>query len=55
LRDHTDIEGPIICEKIAVLARNRYIFLPMETLLKEEDLPFWYHLEHGAHDERPGI
>jgi DNA helicase-2/ATP-dependent DNA helicase PcrA len=48
LKTHGDIEGEITCEKIAVLARNKYIFNPIETQLKETDLPFYYKMTPGA-------
>ena len=48
LKTHGDIEGEITCEKIAVLAKNKYIFNPIETQLKETDLPFYYKMTPGA-------
>ncbi len=48
LKKHDDIEGEITCEKIAVLARNKYIFNPIETQLKEANLPFYYKMTPGA-------
>ena len=48
LKTHGDIEGEITCEKIAVLARNKYIFNPIETQLKEANLPFYYKMTPGA-------
>ena len=48
LKKHNDIEGPITYEKIAVLARNRYILLPLETQLKDENLPFYYKMTLGG-------
>ena len=48
LKTHDDIEGEIICEKIAVLARNKYIFNPIETQLEEANLPFYYKMTPGA-------
>jgi len=48
LKTHGDIEGEITCEKIAVLARNKYIFNPIEIQLKETDLPFYYKMTPGA-------
>lgn len=47
-KTHGDIEGEITCEKIAVLARNKYIFNPIETQLKEVNLPFYYKMAPGA-------
>ena len=48
LKKHKDIEGEIACEKIAVLARNKYIFKQLETQLKENGLPFYYKMTPGA-------
>ncbi len=48
LKTHSDIEGEITCEKIAVLARNKYIFNPIETQLKETDLLFYYKMTPGV-------
>ena len=48
LKSHDDIEGEITYEKIAVLARNKYIFTPIETKFKEANLPFYYKMTPGA-------
>jgi len=48
LKTHGDIEGKITCEKIAVLARNKYIFNSIEIQLKETDLQFYYKMTPGA-------
>ena len=48
LKKHNDIEGEIAYEKIAVLARNKYIFKQLETQFKENDLPFYYKMTPGA-------
>jgi len=45
---HPDIEGTITHEKIAVLARNKYILLNLENNLKEHNLPFYYKITPGA-------
>ncbi|MBT4289266.1 MAG: ATP-dependent helicase [Deltaproteobacteria bacterium] len=47
-KKHDDIEGEIVYEKIAVLARNKYIFNKLEGLLSEEQLPFYYKMTPGA-------
>ncbi len=47
-KTHDDIEGEITYEKIAVLARNKYVFNHLETLLKEDNLPFYYKMTPGA-------
>ena len=45
---HSDIEGEIAYEKIAVLARNKYIFNQLEIHLKKSNLPFYYKMTPGA-------
>jgi DNA helicase-2/ATP-dependent DNA helicase PcrA len=45
---HKDIEGKIAYEKIAVLARNKYIFKPLENQLNEYEIPFYYKITPGA-------
>ncbi len=47
-RTHDDIEGEITYEKIAMLARNKYVFNQLETQLKETGLPFYYKMTPGA-------
>jgi len=41
LRTHNDIEGKIDFDKISVLARNKYVFRNVETLLKTESIPYY--------------
>ena len=48
LKTHCDIEGEITSEKIAVLARNKYIFNSIEIQLNEIDLPYYYKMTPGA-------
>jgi len=48
LKNHSDIEGDIVYEKIAVLARNKYVFNKLEKQLKESELPFYYKMTPGA-------
>ena len=48
LKKHEDIEGEISCEKIAILARNKYIFKPLESKLNENSLPFYYKMTPGS-------
>jgi len=48
LKKHKDIEGNITYEKMAILARNKYIFKPLETQLKKNGLPFYYKVIPGA-------
>lgn len=45
---HTDIEGETIYEKIAVLARTKYVFKQLETELNKLDLPYYYKMTPGA-------
>jgi DNA helicase II / ATP-dependent DNA helicase PcrA len=44
VKTHDDIEGEIIYEKIAILARNKYVFTTLETKLKENKIPFFYKI-----------
>ena len=48
LKKHGDIEDEITYEKIAVLARNKYIFTRLEALLIANQLPFYYKMTPGA-------
>ncbi|MFH1898474.1 MAG: ATP-dependent helicase [Candidatus Desantisbacteria bacterium] len=48
LKNHKDIEGDITYEKIAVLARNKYVFNHIEKLFKEKNIPFYYKITPGA-------
>ncbi len=48
LKSHNDIEGEITYEKMAIIARNKYIFTPIETQLKEANFPFYYKMPPGA-------
>ena len=45
---HDDIEGVISEEKIAVLARNKYVFNALELKLKEKNIPYYYKMTLGA-------
>ncbi len=45
---HEDIEGKITYEKIAILARNKYVFATIEKIFKESQLPFYYKMTPGA-------
>jgi DNA helicase-2/ATP-dependent DNA helicase PcrA len=44
LKHHSDIEGDITYEKIAVLARNKYVFKVLEEQLINNKLPFYYKM-----------
>lgn len=48
LKEHDDIEGVITYEKIAVLARNKYVFKRLEEILIENSIPFYYKSTPGA-------
>ncbi len=48
LKNHDDIEGEIGFEKIAVLARNKYLFKPLEEALNNSGLPYYYKMAPGA-------
>lgn len=48
LSHHDDIEGPINFEKIAVLARNGYLFNALASEFKEKNVPFYYKMSPGA-------
>jgi len=48
LKVHDDIEGEIYYEKIAVLARNKYVFNKLEAQLEESNLPFYYKMTPGT-------
>ena len=41
---HPDVEGPITLERCAVLARNRYVFSKLETLLQQKDWAYYKQL-----------
>lgn len=48
LQYHNDIEGCICYEKIAVLARNKYVFNKLELALREHNIPYNYKMTPGA-------
>lgn len=48
LGTHPDIEGEITYEKIAVLARNKFVFSIIEKELKEREIPFYYKVTPGS-------
>lgn len=47
-KTHKDIESEITYEKIAVLARNKYVFNKLEAQLTKVCLPFYYKMTPGA-------
>jgi DNA helicase II / ATP-dependent DNA helicase PcrA len=42
LKLHNDIEGEITYDKIAILARNKFVFQQIEELLSKENIPFYF-------------
>jgi len=42
LKNDQEIEGPITFENICVIARNKYLFKPLEVKLKTENIPYFY-------------
>ena len=47
-QEYPDIEGDIHYEKIAVLARNKYLFKILAAQLEENKLPFYYKMTAGS-------
>jgi DNA helicase-2/ATP-dependent DNA helicase PcrA len=45
---YEDIEGDVTPEKIAVLARNKYLFNPIEEAFLNEGIPFCYRMTPGS-------
>lgn len=48
LKNHDDIEGDICEEKIAILARNKYVFNKLSLKLTENYIPFYYKMTLNA-------
>jgi len=48
LGKHSDIEGDINVEKIAILARNKYVFNKLEETLNEKSIPYYYKMTPGG-------
>lgn len=48
LKTNTEIEGDINYEKIAILARNKYLFKPLEEEFQRLGLPYYYKMTLGA-------
>jgi DNA helicase II / ATP-dependent DNA helicase PcrA len=48
LGQHDDIEGELCFEKIVVLARNKYLFKPLEEKFKSKNIHFYYKMTPGA-------
>lgn len=47
-KNDSDIEGEITYEKIAILARNKYVFKELEKSLKKEVIAYSYKMTLGA-------
>lgn len=39
---HLDVEGPISASRVAVIARNKYVFSSLEKELSEREIPFFF-------------
>ena len=48
MKTHQDIEGEISSDKIAILARNKYLFQPIQEVLLKKGIPFYYKVTPGA-------
>lgn len=48
LKRHDDIEGEISYEKIAVLARNKYIFQNLTEVFDNNRIPYYFKITPGA-------
>lgn len=48
LGSHNDIEGKVTYEKIAVLARNRYLFKPLEEEFQSLGVAYFFKMTPGA-------
>ncbi len=51
LKSHEEIEGDITLDRMVVIARNRFIFSSLESVLKEEGI--LYSLKRGERYEEP--
>ncbi len=48
MKKHSDIEGDICPEKIAVLARNKYLFKSLEKVLSQCCISYYYKMTPGS-------
>ncbi|MFZ2452698.1 MAG: ATP-dependent helicase [Methylovulum miyakonense] len=48
IKHHDDIEGEICPEKIAVLARNKYVFNALEQKFKDTGISYYFKMTPGA-------
>jgi DNA helicase-2/ATP-dependent DNA helicase PcrA len=47
---HPELDAPILLDRMVVLARNRYVFLPLEKCLQAEEIPH-YLKRTGSSDD----
>lgn len=47
-KTYSDIEGIVTSERIVILARNKYVFTPLERIFKEKEIPYYYKVTPGA-------
>jgi DNA helicase-2/ATP-dependent DNA helicase PcrA len=45
---HEDIEGELCVGKIAVLARNKYLFKHLQAALQDANIPYYYKMTAGS-------
>jgi len=48
IQHHPDIEGDITADRIAVLARNKYVFASLEKLFLAKGVPFYFKVTPGS-------
>lgn len=48
IRNFRDIEGPVTVDRIAVLARNKYVFNPLQKAFDENGMPYYFKITPGA-------
>ncbi len=48
IKNHQDIEGAIVYEKIAILARNKYVFKNITDVFENDDIPYYYKIAPGT-------
>lgn len=48
IRNFRDIEGPVTADRIAVLARNKYVFNRLQEVFDEKGIPYYFKITPGA-------
>ncbi len=48
LKEHNDIEGDIVYEKIAILARNKYIFKNLTDIFDDNNIHYYFKITPGT-------